>query len=256
MFGTVRRLSLSSFVSQPGDCHAMRACRHLSILHLAPANGVRALCAAAVLLASGCQMWPFRQKELTSIITPSMRAAAIREMGPRARDATDAEQARMCEQLAQQIRTEPDPIVRKSIQETIAEFKTPLASAVLLAGLHDDDRDVRVACCRMLGKRKDLLAIDALGKAIADDPELDVRLAAVDALGVMKDRAAMNALATALKDRDPAMQYAGVEAMKSVTGEKKLGNDVEAWRQYAEQHSGSAGAAAIASQPSAATTVK
>jgi HEAT repeat protein len=220
-------------------------------------KSVPTLVAFVILLAAaGCQMWPFRHKELTSVITPSMRAASIREMAPRGRNATDAEQARMCEQLAQQIRTEPDPIVRKAIQETIAEFKAPLASDVLLAGLHDDDRDVRISCCRMLGKRKELASIDALGKAVADDTELDVRLAAVDALAAMKNRAAVNALSAALKDRDPAMQFAGVEAMKSVTGETKLGNDVEAWRQYAEQHSGSQSATAIAAQPAGATTLK
>ncbi|HMO85056.1 MAG TPA: hypothetical protein PKC18_09080, partial [Lacipirellulaceae bacterium] len=37
----------------------------------------------------------------------------------------------------------------------------------------------------------------------------------------------------AIKDRDPAMQFAGVKAMQSASGEK-LGNDVAAWRQYAE----------------------
>jgi hypothetical protein len=222
-----------------------------------PCKRIPALVAFVILLAStGCQMWPFRHKELTSVITPAMRAASIREMAPRGQNATDAEQARMCEQLAQQIRTEPDPIVRKAIQETIAEFKAPLASAVLLAGLHDDDHDVRVACCRMLGKRKDVAAIDALSTAIREDTDLDVRLAAVDALGAMKNPAAINALATALKDRDPAMQFAGVEAMKSVTGETKLGNDVEAWRQYADQHSGLQSTTAVASQPAGATTIK
>jgi HEAT repeat protein len=234
----------------------MRARPACSIAHFRTGFPAIALVTAAMLLGTGCQMWPFRQKELTSVITPSMRAASIREMGPRGRDASDAEQTRMCEQLAQQIRTEPDPIVRKAIQETIAEFKVPLAGAVLLAGLHDDDREVRVTCCRMLGRRKDLASIEPLGRIVADDTDLDVRLAAVDALGAMKNPAAVHALSTALKDRDPAMQFAGVEAMKNVTGEKKLGNDVEAWRQYAEQHMGSPGATAVASQPDGATSLK
>jgi HEAT repeat protein len=212
---------------------------------------------ASLLLAAvtGCQLWPFRDHERTTIITPAMRSAAIREMAPRARDATDAEQARMCEELAQQIRTEPDPIVRKAIQETIAEFKAPLASAVLLAGLNDDDRDVRVTCCRLLGQRNEAKAVEPLGKLVAEDGDLDVRLAAVDALGAMKNKSAVAALAAALKDRDPAMQYAGVEAMKTVTGEK-IGNDVEAWRQYADRMVGSQADTAIAAQPNANTTVK
>ena len=110
-----------------------------------------ALAAVLALTANvGCHLWP-SSRDKTSVITPAMRMASIREFGPRGRDADAAEQARICEQLAQQIRTEPDPIVRKTIQETIGEFNTPLANAVILAGLNDDDRDVRVTCCRLLG---------------------------------------------------------------------------------------------------------
>jgi HEAT repeat protein len=179
--------------------------------------------------------------------------ASIREFGPRGRDADSAEQARICEQLAQQIRTEPDPIVRKTIQETIGDFDTPLAGAVVMAGLNDDDREVRCTCCRLLGQRGDQSAIAPLGKLVATDSDLDVKLAAVDALAAMKTPAAVAGLAAALKDRDPAMQYAGVEAMKKVTGEE-LGNDVEAWRQYAARSiGGEVPAASVATQPSGST---
>ena len=197
-------------------------------------------------------MWP-GGRDKTSVITPAMRMASIREFGPRGRDGDSAEQARICEQLAQQIRTEPDPIVRKTIQETLGDFDTPLAGAVILAGLNDDDREVRCTCCRLLGQRGDQNALAALGQLVQNDSDLDVRLAAVDALAAMKTPAAISSLAAALKDRDPAMQYAGVEAMKKVTGEE-LGNDVEAWRQYAANATGGAtSATAVAAQPSDST---
>ena len=203
---------------------------------------------------AGCSLWPWDAKERTTIITPSMRAASIREMGSRGRDAESEQQTRICEQLAQQIRTEPDPIVRLAIQETASEFKTPLAKAMLLAGLKDDDRDVKVACCRMLGERKEAEAIAPLAKLVSQDSELDVRLAAVDALGAMKTKESIAGLTAALKDRDPAMQFAGVEAMKKVS-DQDLGNDVQAWRSYAEGVVGPSPAASIAEQP-ADTTVK
>ena len=208
---------------------------------------------------SGCQLWPFGGNERTSIITPALRAASIREMGPRGRDADEAEQARTCEQLARQIQTEPDPIVRRAIQETIAEFKSPLAGSVILAGLNDDDRDVRLTCCRLLAARGDEQSVASLSQLVGADADIDVRLAAVDALGKIKSPASVAGLAAALKDRDPALQYAGVEAMKNVTGEE-LGNDVQAWRQYAARTTGSAEApVAVAERPagpSDATLVK
>ncbi|HEX6962689.1 MAG TPA: HEAT repeat domain-containing protein [Lacipirellula sp.] len=211
----------------------------------------QALASVVVLLltlAVGCQFLPVN-RDKTSMITPAMRMASIREFGPRGREADAAEQARICEQLAQQIRTEPDPIVRKTIQETIAEFNTPLAGAVLLAGLNDEDMEVRMTCCRLLGRRGDQNAIGPLTKLVSSDPELDVQLAAVDALGEMKTPAAIQGLAVALKDRDPAMQFAGVESMKKVSGED-LGNDVEAWRQYADNALSNAQSnTAIAAQP-------
>ena len=207
---------------------------------------------AALLLGAttGCQLWPWgATKDRTTIITPGMRAASIREMGPRARDEDSAAQTKACEQLALQIRTEPDPIVRRAIQETVAEFKTPTASAMLLAGLQDDDRDVKVTCCRLLGERKEPKAVEPLGKLVVHDTDLDVRLAAVNALGDMKTKESVMALAAALKDRDPAMQYAGVEAMKKVVPEQELGNDVQAWRSYADSVVGPTPAASIAAQP-------
>lgn len=192
------------------------------------------VCAAVLSLTmlAGCQLWPFADNERTSIITPAMRVASIREIGARAEDADSANQLSMCEELAQQIRTEPDPIVRRAIQESIAKFDAPLASAVLVAGLSDDDRDVRTACCRLLGARQDPQAVPTLSRIVGAEPDMEVRMAAIDALGRYESNEAVIALSAAVKDRDPALQYAGVKAMKTASG-KDLGNDVEAWRQYA-----------------------
>lgn len=217
------------------------------LCRVASPAGVGALLLGA---ATGCQLWPWHvTKDRTTIITPGMRAAAIREIGPRALDEDNDAQTKACEQLALQIRTEPDPIVRRAIQETVAEFRTPMASAMLLAGLNDDDRDVKVTCCRLLGKRKEAKAVEPLSKMVATDADLDVRLAAVNALGDMETKESIAGLAAALKDRDPAMQYAGVEAMKKAAPDQELGNDVQAWRAYASSVVGPAPAASVATQP-------
>ena len=94
---------------------------------------------------------PWQDQERTSIVTPRMRIAAIQEIGARAADVDAEEQQKLTEQLATQIQTEPDPLVRQAIQESVGQFSTPLSQDVLIAGLQDEDLDVRLTCCQMLG---------------------------------------------------------------------------------------------------------
>lgn len=226
----------------------MIAVVHPRFRHLAWAISI-----AVGVCSLGCAGWPFRHKDRTPVITPPMRMATIREIGARAQDADQAQQQQMCQQLADQIRAEPDPLIRLTIQESISRFRTPLADAVLKAGLRDDDREVRLVCCKLLADRGSDAVAD-LNLLAATESDLDVRLAAVDALGKIKSPSGLSGLSAALNDRDPALQYAAVAAMKSATGED-LGNDVNAWRQYAAQHVPQQGAANVARQNDA-TTVK
>ena len=224
---------------------------HLAVHRRPSALAASAQCCAIVAVAaslSGCALLRAK-KDRTTIITPSMRAATIREIGEQADGYTEAQQIALCDQLAKQIQIEPDPIVRQTIQVAIAECKTPLAQSVLLAGLNDDDREVRITCCRLLGHRADPSSVAALSRVVAADSDSDVRIAATDALGGIPGAGSIQGIAVAIRDRDPAMQYAGVEAMKKASGQD-LGNDVAAWRQYADSAAGGAQPAAnIAQQP-------
>lgn len=187
----------------------------------------------ALALTTGCATWPLgTTKERTSLITPSMRAATIREIGARAEDADSTEQTRLVEQLADQIRVEPDPVVRQAIQASIAKFPGSLSRDVLIAGLNDKDLHVRLICCHQLSKRPEPTTAAALRRVVEQEEDLDVRLAAVTALGGISSVESVAALSVALNDRDPAMQYAAVESLKLASGQD-LGNDVQAWRTYA-----------------------
>ncbi len=190
-----------------------------------------ALVLLMVATAVGCQAWPFGAKERTSILTPAMRIAAIQETGAQANNTEDAEQTQLVEQLAMQIRSESDPIVRRAIQQNVAKFRTPLAREMLLAGLNDEDRDVRIVCCLSLALQQDARVVEALHEVLKSEPDSDVRMAAVDALGHIQTPESIAALAVAIEDRDPAMQYAGVRALKGASGQD-LGNDVATWREY------------------------
>jgi hypothetical protein len=201
-------------------------------------------------ITAGCTSLPFQEKERTSIITPAMRISTIREAAARAKDADSAEQGRSIEELIAHIRTERDPLVRKAIQESVAEFQTPLAREVLIAGLKDDDMEVRITCCHKLGSRAEPEAVAALKQVLEGEDKLDVKLAATDALGQINTPESFDALSIAVKHRDPALQYAGVEALKALSGQD-FGNDVKAWQDFTEQ-----GQAAIAQQPEQSFTDK
>jgi HEAT repeats/PBS lyase HEAT-like repeat len=207
-------------------------------------------------LSAGCQslswpqMWPFPERELTTYHTPSMRVDALEQFGMRSTGVDSPEQRQISDQLARQMQIEPDPLVRRAVVRAIAEFRTPMAQQVLEAGLADDEPAVRVACCQALGRRAEAISIGSLANSLRTDEDVDVRLAAAEALGKTKSREAIQALIVALDDRDPALQYAGVQSMKSITGED-YGPDVQAWRQVA-----SGGNAPLRAVPSLAERVR
>jgi hypothetical protein len=176
--------------------------------------------------------WPFPERKLTTFNTPQMRVDAVHEFALRSTGADTPEQRQITDQLARQIQVEPDPLVRQAVAQAIGEYRTPLAQQVLEAGLADEDAAVRIACCRALGKRAEANSVASLANALRGDKDVDVRLAAVEALGKIKSPEAIQALAAALDDRDPALQYAGVQSLKAVTGQD-YGPDVQAWRQVA-----------------------
>jgi HEAT repeat protein len=177
-------------------------------------------------------VWPFPERELTTFHTPSMRADALEQFAMRSTGVDSPDQRQITDQLARQMQIEPDPLVRQAVIRAIADFRTPMAQQVLEAGLSDEDIAVRVACCHALGRRGDAMSVEPLANALRTDEDIDVRLAAAEALGKTKSREAIQALIVALDDRDPALQYAGVQSMKAITGED-YGPDVQTWRTVA-----------------------
>jgi HEAT repeat protein len=161
-----------------------------------------------------------------------MRADAVAEFAMRSTGVDSPEQREITDQLARQIQIEPDPLVRQAVIRAISEFRTPMAQQVLEAGLADQHEMVRIACCQALAERAESVSVPSLAKSLRTDKDMNVRLAATEALGQIKSPEAVQALAAALDDRDPALQYVGVQSMKRVTG-KDYGPDVQTWRQVA-----------------------
>lgn len=184
--------------------------------------------------SAGCQFWPFHTPVRTSYVTPAKRIAAVEALGKQASGDDDAKQRQLTDELARQIQSERDPLVREAIIRAVADFETPMAAQILIAGLKDEDLFVRQTCCRLLGKRRDPSTVAALEDVVRSDEDLDVRIAATNSLGALGTPNAIPAISLALHDRDPALQFAGVRAMRVASG-KDLGNDVAAWRDFAVQ---------------------
>lgn len=184
----------------------------------------------------GPSWWPFRgprDPKTANIVTPADRIAELRSTAERAQRATPEEQQRLADELGQSIRTEDDPLIRAEIVRALGNCSGPKADALLRAATEDPDRDVRMAACRAWGKRGDVGATAVLSQVLSGDDDPDVRLTAIEALGQCRDPAAVAALGPALEDRDPAMQYRAVLALRDLTGED-FGNDVDRWRQYVQ----------------------
>lgn len=192
---------------------------------------------AAAGLVAGCQSGPvarmLAKPDRTTFRTPTVRTEEARTIASQATGQQTPEQQELLNTLARSIQTESDPLVREALIESIARFPMPLADQVIEAGLNDPDAGVRRQCCESLGQRGKAASAPALARVVRGDENLDVRLSATQALGGIKAPESATALVAALEDDSPALQYAAVQSMRSVTG-KDFGGDVAAYLAYAK----------------------
>ena len=169
------------------------------------------------------------------ITTPVQRKKNLEELVKKAPTTTDPGQREsICQELAQEIRKEPDSLMRSEILRTMAVYGGVTTDAVMHVAVRDTDADVRVVVCDLWGKRKDAEAVRVLAGVLASDSDRDVRMAAARALGHSHDPSAARALGPALDDPDPAMRFRAMVALRESTG-KNIGtdpSDAERWRQY------------------------
>lgn len=198
---------------------------------------------------SGCSLWPFGDRVRTSYLTPTDRVAAVERIGRQASGTETPEQEQLTLQLARQIQTEEDPLVREAIVRAASQFRTSMADRMMLAALDDSDPYVRRTACKLVARRQDPSAVAALGEVARSDKDVDVRLAATRALGELRHPSAIEYLSSGLVESDPAIQLATVESLQLVSGED-LGGDVGAWREWVASRQGGGSQPAVAGRPS------
>lgn len=209
------------------------------VLNLAP------LAIGCVLLISGCAdtansingfiSKPFKKtpEQLLGIKTPDDRVKELRKMAKQAQKSPPAEQQRAVAELTHEFQHEGEGWVRRHILRALAAYPQPEAEAVLIKALSDGDVETRRLSCTLLGKRGGTVAVQELARVVSSETNKDVRMSAVEAMGESKDKGSMATLSEALVDPDPAMQALAVQSMTKISG-RDFGNNVQAWREYAQ----------------------
>ena len=202
--------------------------------------------------ACGCAGWrPWKTNEKLARVEEKYGPAAdtrikrLAERSKAVKKESELQRVEFTQDLVRMMLEEHDPRVRCSILTTAADYETAAATAICKGALQDPDERVRLEACRVWSKRGGDEAVDLLATRFRTDQELDVRLQALRMLGDLKDKDAIPVLARALEDGDPAVQYRAVASLKQVSG-RDLGNDVNAWRDWAADPNGKAGEWTIA----------
>jgi HEAT repeat protein len=209
-------------------------------MHLRSTRLAIALYGFVVLAAAcGCAGWaPWKDpKEAARLaekygMTAKQRVADLEKRAKEAKEGDEERQAAFSQELGQLIVSEHDPRVRASIVEIASRFEVPAASAVCEGALQDPDPRVRSAACDAWAAKGGEQAVALIATRCRQEPDVDVRLRAIRSLGKLKQKSAIPVLAQSLEDPDPAIQYRAVAALKEVSG-RDLGNDVNAWREWA-----------------------
>ena len=129
--------------------------------------------------------WPWVKKPtndyLSQVKTPDDRIKELKELAKKAHKLPAAEQQTAVAALCKELQNESEPILRRNILRTLAEFPQPEAATAIIGTLEDNDLETRRTACRCLGKRGGPDAVRELTRVISSDTVHDVRVAAVRA---------------------------------------------------------------------------
>ena len=139
-----------------------------------------------------------------------------------------SEQRRHAIALSEQIKEEQVPVVRRELVRTLAQFHVVESEVGLKTAMQDSDPDIRLVACKAWGTRPSAVAKTVLLTAVRSDEDADVQAVALRTLGNFKGQDVFDELKKALESRDPAVQYAGIQGLRSLTGED-WGEDPETW---------------------------
>ena len=163
--------------------------------------------------------WPFPERKLTTYHTPSMRVDAVNEFARRSTGVDSPEQRQITDQLARQIQVEPDPLVRQAIMSIDCRIPdADGASKFWKPGWRMKMRRCELLVAGRLAGGREARRVPSLAGALRRIRTSTFGWLRPRRLGKSSRPRPMKALAVALDDRDPALQYAGVQSLKAITG--------------------------------------
>ena len=166
--------------------------------------------------------------------TPAQKANRLRQLAQTAGTMSAEDQTRISTELYELYSKTSDPILRREAVKAMGAFPVSIAAAGLHAASEDAEPAVRMAACEAWQRRGGPEAVAALSALLQNDAHVDVRLAASTAITTFPVEVASLQLGKVLHDRDPAIQFAAMDALRTVTGEE-MGNDASRWSQYVER---------------------
>jgi hypothetical protein len=113
---------------------------------------------AICLLSTGCRdSWLHRhmpfytEPHVPGITTSWERIDELKKLAKEEPKKTPAEREAISDELAKEIQTAKDPLVRMHILKTLSVYPTAMAGRVLTAGMSDPEPSVRIVCCKAWG---------------------------------------------------------------------------------------------------------
>ena len=115
-------------------------------------------------------------------------------------------------ELADLLRTDPDPAVRRATAEALGEIGGADAAVILQSGVRDDNQMVRIHSIRALALISNDQSTQILADLLFNHPDTRTRLLAAWALGRHGSALAQTYLDTAREDRDELVRKAAERA--------------------------------------------
>ncbi len=181
------------------------------------------------------QKW---QQEEQMADTLFKKKRMMSEIVDQAASGSVAEKNQAAEELAKLALHDPILLVRLHAVSKLGELDCAESHEALREAGRDPEAKVRLTAVNSWRKMSGETAVPMLQKILGSDTNVDVRLEATEALGDFSGTNSIAALRMALSDPDPAILARAKQSMARVSGES-FGDDLRAWRQYADHIVGS-----------------